>query len=295
MYRLNGDFKNALDRWTSSSVDNRICVTHFFDTMLPEGFYAINFTRDSFSCFSRGTYFIVSSEGLVPISRNTASWGVRNKQLIDTDCEEILIGVYFNDIITNAKDSTLQLTFDVSPFKNFVDEDSFYFRTQSPTFFIPPFPEVSHFHHLLKSTENANGLDVSLKNYPEVINPNGNVVLPMGDSFRFVCSGWLILRSRYIRAGLSLHVYMKDKYILLTNNSRKVIHLSDRIFQYVPFSNFNGDNLTNPKNIYNWTSNISCEQYKEDEILMGEIHQLNKKKSNKLKHYVGSRIDKEPL
>lgn len=295
MYKLNGDIKQSLDRWTATSVDFRISITHFFDEMLPEGFYAYNFTRDTYSCFSRGTYFIVSSEGSVHLSRTNATWGVKNKQLIDTDCEEILIGVYFNDVITQTKNSCMTMIFDVAPFKNFVDDDGFYFRTQSPTFFVPPFPAISHFHHLHRATPYANGLDIALTNIPDVINPLGNVVLKLGDAFRFVSSGWLILRSRFIRAGLSLHVLMKEKYVLLTNNSRKVIHLTDRIFQFVPFSNFNGDNLTNPKNIYNWASISTREEYKEGDILLGDLYICEKKKKSKINEYVSSRPDQEPI
>ena len=228
--------------------DNIIYFDIQFTAEIPEGYYGVSFLKRSFKIFTTGSYYIVTTLGHSLID---SIHSVGSKILVDKDAlpdDTIILGGYIS-----AKKYTGMFRFQsyvsaLTPRFSSKAQLEMYQRSMSPVFYAPPFPisdmnsVLPTFHSVISTTDNASAVDVMLSIKQEFIPALGNLVVDLPATFRFESSGWIILRSRFVRYGLSIYVCRAGRYILVTNNSSLRVPVTERIFQYCPLSTFQSDN-----------------------------------------------------
>jgi hypothetical protein len=243
------------------------------------------------SKFPKSTYNLGFCSGLfMDEEGKPVSYAVENVILIDSDYKfDVVLGAYFPNMSRVYDKYKGEITCKMQSFNCDEDTDetvAFYSKTQSPVFNSAPFPKVSNFHSLYRSTVGANGYDVVMMNITQLqIHPIGNLVIDLKDSVDTKGSGMFVLRSRFTRMGLSMYYGTPEGQFLITNNSSWPVDIKKRMFQYVPLRNFNGK-VCNTSNIIHTSCSFKTVEdnmddyetiYKFGHIVTNEEHQRSSK------------------
>lgn len=285
MIRISNEdtLKETLDVPHTVYMEDHFIKINFPNINFPiiSAFYGAKLDYNVFKFKFPGDYYLVASSGELYLEDETSIPVVPNTILIDSDYNHpILLGCFIPNQPRNV--NRIELTcsvFGYSLTKN-EEEIDFFSRTQSPVFNSAPFPFASYFYGLYRSSEGANGYDVVINNCElGFIYSGGNLVLDMRDSFRSSSTGCVVLRSRFVRMGLELHVH--NDYFHLTNHSSNPVEIKRRMFQYVPMRTFNGKVCSSNGVISTNCSIKTQKRYQEKDLLFGQITRANNVKKSK--------------
>lgn len=180
---------------------------------------------------------------------------IGNQLLIDEDYDKqrVCLGAFSTEL--HAAGERFELIFCIGDFQPVVPLPEF--CQMERDWFRSPVVASADLQGILRSTTKANGLDLVFKE-ERVISPFGNCLYFVGSELAHfnVLNGYWLLRSRYVRKGLSLIVkkYLSHTLFWVMNHSAVIVELDVRVIQYVPLGPYNFERLANDGIYTTWSN-----------------------------------------